>query len=140
MCIRDSAYAVEGLSGALDRSAAFIEAGADAIFAEAMATLDEYQAFADGVDAPILANMTEFGVTPLFTKDELAAHGVGMILYPLSASRAMQKAAEKVYTDILQNGHQRESVPAMQTRMELYDYLDYHDYEQRLDRLFAESA
>lgn len=135
---RTDAYAVEGLSGALDRSAAFISAGADAIFAEAMATLDEYQAFADGVDAPILANMTEFGVTPLFTKDELAAHGVGMILYPLSASRAMQRAAENVYTDILQNGHQRESVPAMQTRMELYDYLDYHDYEQRLDRLFAE--
>jgi len=135
---RTDSYAIEGLQASIDRAGAYIEAGADGIFAEAMASLDEYQAYDNAVDAPLLANMTEFGMSPLFEKEELAAHGVNMILYPLTATRAMNKAAEMVYRDVLEKGHQKDVVDSMQTRMELYDYLNYHEYEQTLDSLFSE--
>ena len=135
---RTDSYAIEGLSGAIDRAGAYIEAGADGIFAEAMAEVEQYQAYKDAVPAPLLANMTEFGMTPLFDKSELAANGVDMVLYPLTALRAMNKAAEAVYRDVLEKGHQRDTVEDMQTRMELYDYLNYHDYEQKLDELFSQ--
>ena len=135
---RTDAYACEGLNAAIDRMGAYIEAGADGIFAEAMSTLEEYEAFKKAINAPLLANMTEFGVTPLFNKDELASNGVDMVLYPLTAVRAMNKAAENVYQHLLNEGDQKGVVDTMQTRMELYDYLGYHDYEQKLDQLFAE--
>ena len=135
---RTDSYAIEGLSGAIDRAGAYIEAGADGIFAEAMAEAEQYQAYKDAVPAPLLANMTEFGMTPLFDKSELSANGVDMVLYPLTALRAMNKAAEAVYRDVLEKGHQRDTVEDMQTRMELYDYLNYHDYEQKLDELFSQ--
>ena len=135
---RTDSYAIEGLSGAIDRAGAYIEAGADGIFAEAMAEAEQYQAYKDAVPAPLLANMTEFGMSPLFDKSELAANGVDMVLYPLTALRAMNKAAEAVYRDVLEKGHQRDTVEDMQTRMELYDYLNYHDYEQKLDELFSQ--
>ena len=135
---RSDAYAIEGIDAAIDRMGAYTEAGADGIFAEAMATLDEYQAIRNAVDAPLLANMTEFGMTPLFNKADLAANGVDMVLYPLTATRAMNKAAETVYRHLLEAGDQVDVVDTMQTRMELYDYLNYHDYEQKLDSLFAE--
>ncbi len=135
---RSDAYAIEGIDAAIDRMGAYIEAGADGIFAEAMATLDEYQTIRNAVDAPLLANMTEFGMTPLFNKNNLGANGVDMVLYPLTATRAMNKAAENVYRHLLEAGDQVEVVDTMQTRMELYDYLNYHDYEQKLDSLFAE--
>ena len=135
---RTDSYAIEGLQAAVDRVAACIEAGADGVFAEAMATLDEYTVFKNAIDAPLLANMTEFGMTPLFTKEELSGSGVDMILYPLTATRAMHKAAEMVYRDVLEKGHQKDMVQHMQTREELYSYLGYHEYEQTLDRLFAE--
>lgn len=134
---RTDSYAIEGLQASIDRAAAYIEAGADGIFAEAMASLDEYKAYDEAIDAPLLANMTEFGMTPLFEKQELAQVGVDMILYPLTATRAMNKAAEMVYRDVLQQGHQKDMVEHMQTRMELYDYLNYHEYEQTLDELFS---
>jgi methylisocitrate lyase len=135
---RTDSYAIEGLQASIDRAGAYIEAGADGIFAEAMATLDEYKAYDDAISAPLLANMTEFGMSPLFEKEQLAAHGVNMILYPLTAARAMNKAAEMVYQSVLEKGHQKDMVEHMQTRMELYDYLNYHDYEQTLDNLFSE--
>ncbi|MGH1540953.1 MAG: methylisocitrate lyase [Arenicella sp.] len=135
---RTDAYAIEGAQAAADRAAAYREAGADGIFAEAMSSLEQYKAFHETAQAPLLANMTEFGVTPLFEKQDLAAHDVAMILYPLSAARAMHKAAEQVYQDLLRAGHQQDSVDKMQTRMELYDYLGYHDYEQKLDQLFSD--
>lgn len=135
---RTDSYAIEGLQASIDRSAAYIEAGADGIFAEAMASLDEYRAYDDAIDAPLLANMTEFGMTPLFDKAELASAGVNMVLYPLTATRAMNKAAEMVYRDVLEKGHQKDMVEHMQTRMELYDYLNYHEYEETLDKLFSE--
>lgn len=135
---RTDSYAGEGLQAAVDRAGAYVEAGADGIFAEAMATLEEYTAYDDAVDAPLLANMTEFGMSPLFDTKELAAHGVDMVLYPLTATRAMNKAAEMVYRDVLEQGHQRDMVEHMQTRMELYDYLNYHDYENTLDKLFSQ--
>jgi len=135
---RTDSYAIEGLQGAIDRAGAYLEAGADGIFAEAMAELGQYQAYQDALSAPLLANMTEFGMTPLFDKDELAKHGVDMVLYPLTATRAMNKAAEMVYRDVLDKGHQRDMLEHMQTRMELYDYLNYHDYERKLDELFAQ--
>ncbi len=134
---RTDAYANEGLQAAVDRASAYVEAGADGVFAEAMATLAEYRAYDAAIDAPLLANMTEFGVSPLFDIHELAAHGVDMVLYPLTATRAMNKAAEMVYRDVLEKGHQRDVVDAMQTRMELYDYLNYQEYEDSLDRLFS---
>jgi len=135
---RTDSYAIEGLEASIDRASAYIEAGADGIFAEAMASLDEYQAYDNAIDAPLLANMTEFGMSPLFDINELSAHGVDMVLYPLTATRAMNKAAEMVYKDVLEKGHQRDMVDNMQTRMELYDYLNYHEYEQTLDSLFSE--
>ncbi len=134
---RTDSYAIEGLQASIDRAGAYLEAGADGIFAEAMASLDEYQAYKDQLDGQLLANMTEFGMSPLFDKQELAEHGVTMVLYPLTATRAMNKAAEMVYQDVLDKGHQRDVVSAMQTREELYDYLDYHNYEQTLDALFS---
>ncbi len=136
---RTDSYALEGLQGSIERAQAYLEAGADGIFAEAMASLDQYQAYEDALHAPLLANMTEFGMTPLFETTELAAHGVDMVLYPLTATRAMNKAAEMVYQDVLAKGHQRDMVDHMQTRMELYDYLNYHDYERKLDDLFAQT-
>ncbi|RBP50883.1 methylisocitrate lyase [Arenicella xantha] len=134
---RTDSYAIEGLEASIERAAAYVEAGADGIFAEAMASLDEYQAYNQVIDAPILANMTEFGMSPLFDTQELQAHGVSMVLYPLTATRAMHKAAEMVYQDVLNKGHQRDMVEHMQTRMELYDYLNYHEYETTLDTLFS---
>ena len=136
---RTDSYAIEGLQASIDRSSAYIEAGADGIFAEAMADLNEYQAYQDTLNAPLLANMTEFGMSPLFDTTELSQHGVDMVLYPLTAVRAMNKAAEMVYRDVLDKGHQRDVVDVMQTRMELYDYLNYHDYEQTLDTLFSQT-
>ena len=135
---RTDAFQKEGLEAAIERARACIDAGADGIFAEAVHTLEDYRAFKDGLgDAPLLANITEFGATPLFTRDELREAGADMILYPLSAFRAMNKAALAVYEAIRQDGHQQNVVDIMQTRMELYDFLGYHDYEQKLDALFA---
>ena len=135
---RTDAHAVEGQQAAIDRAAAYVEAGADAIFAEALATLDEYKQFTDAIGVPILANLTEFGKTPLFTTDELRGVGVGMALYPLSAFRAMSAAALDVYETLRREGTQESVVDAMQTRMELYDVLGYQAYEDKLDELFRE--
>ncbi|WP_110668585.1 methylisocitrate lyase [Salinicola halophilus] len=134
---RTDAFQKEGLDAAVARANACIEAGADAVFAEAVHTLDDYRAFCEGIDAPILANITEYGATPLFTQAELAAVGCRMVLYPLSAFRAMNAAALNVYRDIQTKGHQRDVVETMQTRDELYAFLGYHDYERKLDALFA---
>lgn len=136
---RTDAFQMEGLNAAVERAQACLEAGADGIFAEAVHTLDDYQAFADGIKgAHLLANITEFGATPLFNKKELAEHGVTMVLYPLSAFRAANKAALNVYQHLLDDGDQKAVVDTMQTRMELYDFLNYHDFEQKLDALFSE--
>jgi methylisocitrate lyase len=135
---RTDAHAVEGQQAALDRAAVYVEAGADMIFAEALTTADEYRQFTNAIKVPVLANLTEFGKTPLFTTDELAAVGVSMTLYPLSAFRAMSKAALSVYETLRADGTQKESVEAMQTRDELYDVLGYRDYEDKLDALFAD--
>jgi len=134
---RTDAHAVEGQQAALDRAAAYVEAGADMIFAEALTTLDEYTQFTATIDAPVLANLTEFGKTPLFTTDELSKAGVSMALYPLSAFRAMSAAALDVYTNLRAEGTQAASVDKMQTRMELYEVLGYQAYEDKLDELFA---
>jgi methylisocitrate lyase len=134
---RTDAIAVHGVEAAIERALACVEAGADGIFAEAAHDLDTYRRFVDAVRAPVLANITEFGKTPLFSVDELRSAGVAMALYPLSAFRAMNKAAENVYTAIRRSGHQREVLSTMQTREELYDRIGYHAYEQRLDALFA---
>jgi methylisocitrate lyase len=134
---RTDALAREGRQASLDRAAAYVEAGADMIFAEALQTLDEYRAFTRAVGVPVLANLTEFGMTPYFSADELAAAGVRLILYPLSAFRAMSKAALAVYREIIERGTQKGVVAAMQTREELYSVLDYHAYERKLDELFA---
>ncbi|WP_426149571.1 methylisocitrate lyase [Pseudomonas sp. DC3000-4b1] len=134
---RTDALAVEGLEAALDRAQACVEAGADMVFPEAITELGMYKAFADRVRAPILANITEFGATPLFTTDELGSVDVSLVLYPLSAFRAMNRAAENVYTAIRRDGTQKHVVDSMQTRMQLYDAIGYHEYEQRLDALFA---
>ncbi|MGN6260658.1 MAG: methylisocitrate lyase [Ralstonia sp.] len=136
---RTDALAVEGFDRALERAVACVEAGADAIFPEAMTELSMYRKFVDAVKVPVLANITEFGQTPLFTRDELASAGVSMILYPLSAFRAMNKAAENVYAAIRRDGTQQNVVDTMQTRMELYDSIGYHDYEAKLDALFAQN-
>lgn len=117
-----------------------MEAGADGIFAEAAYDLSTYQKFVDALKVPVLANITEFGKTPLFTVDELRSVGVGIVLYPLSAFRAMNKAAENVYTAIRRDGHQKNVLDTMQTREELYNRIGYHDYERRLDALFANSS
>ena len=129
---RTDALAVEGIESAIDRAVACVEAGADMVFPEAVAELSAYRRFADAVRVPILANITEFGVTPLFAVDELAGAGVAIVLYPLSAFRAMNAAALAVYETIRRDGTQKRAVSAMQTRAELYDFLDYHAYEGKL--------
>ncbi len=134
---RTDAIAVHGVDAAIERAIACVEAGADAIFAEASYDLETYQRFRDAIKVPLLANLTEFGSTPLFSTEELASVGVDMCIYPLSAFRAMNKAAEAVFTAIRRDGHQRNVVDIMQTRMELYDRIGYHDYEARLDSVFA---
>lgn len=134
---RTDAHAVEGQLAALERAAQYVAAGADMIFAEALTTLDEYRQFTRAIDAPVLANLTEFGRTPLFGREELAEAGVRLVLYPLSAFRAMAAAAENVYVRIREDGTQNAAVDAMQTRADLYEVLGYHDYEQKLDELFA---
>jgi methylisocitrate lyase len=134
---RTDALAVEGLQAAVDRACACLEAGADMIFPEAITDLSMYKKFADAVKVPILANITEFGKTPLFTAQELASANVAMALYPLSAFRAMNAAALRVYEGIRKDGSQKGVVELMQSRDELYDYLDYHAYESKLDALFA---
>ena len=133
---RTDALAVEGLQPAIERAAACVEAGADMIFPEALTSLEMYRQFAEAVRVPILANMTEFGVTPLFTTAELASAGVSLALYPLSAFRAMSSAALKVYQAVRQDGTQQSVLPLMQTRAELYNILDYYAYEKKLDELF----
>lgn len=134
---RTDALQAEGLQAAIERAAACVEAGADMIFPEAMTALDQYRSFAAEIHVPILANITEFGATPLFTVDELRDAGVGLVLYPLSAFRAMAKAALGVYGAIRAEGTQQNVLDTMQTRMELYEHLNYHSYEQKLDALFA---
>jgi len=135
---RTDAFAQEGLEAAIDRAKAYVKAGADGIFAEAIKTEAHYRAFSAAIDVPILANITEFGETELWNKQQLAVWGCAMVLYPLSAFRAMNKAAELVYKTLLADGDQKAVVDTMQTRMELYDYLGYHQYEQKLDALFAD--
>jgi len=137
---RTDAHAVEGQQAAIDRAGAYVDAGADMIFAEALITLEEYKQFTDVIKVPVLANLTEFGKTPLFTVDELAAVGVAMTLYPLSAFRAMSAAALNVYETIKRDGTQQAAIDSMQTRMELYDVLGYQAYEDKLDELFAEQG
>ena len=136
---RTDAIASHGVDEAIERAIAFVEAGADGIFAEAAYDLPTYQRFVDAVKAPVLANITEFGQTPLFSRDELASVGVAMQLFPLSAFRAMNKAAEAVYTAIRNDGHQKNVVDSMQTREELYDRIGYHEFEQRLDKVFSDA-
>jgi methylisocitrate lyase len=136
---RTDALASEGLASAIDRARAYVAAGADMIFAEAVTELQQYTEFRKAVGVPILANITEFGQTPLWTSDELAAAGVDMILYCCAAYRAMNAAALKVYETIRGEGTQKHVVPLMQTRADLYKYLDYHAYEQKLDALFAKN-
>ncbi|MDO6496720.1 methylisocitrate lyase [Photobacterium sanguinicancri] len=134
---RTDALAVEGIDAAIERAIACIDAGADMIFPEAINTLDQYKQFSSAVDVPILANITEFGQTPLFSGEELAECGVDMVLYPLSAFRAMNQAALNVYQHLKNDGHQRQVVDAMQTREALYQFLGYHQYEETLDKLFS---
>jgi methylisocitrate lyase len=136
---RTDALAVEGIDSAIERALAAEAAGADVIFAEACTTLPEYQRFLAALKIPVLANLTEFGKTPYFTVDELRAIGIAMIIYPLSAFRAMAKAAEGIYAAIREQGTQQSVVDRMQTRMELYDVLGYHAYEQKIDALFGKS-
>jgi methylisocitrate lyase len=137
---RTDAHAVEGQQAAIDRAAAYVEAGADMIFAEALTTIDEYQQFTDVIKVPVLANLTEFGKTPLYTTRELADVGVAMTLYPLSAFRAMSAAAINVYETIKRDGTQAAVVDTMQNRKELYDVLGYQAYEDKLDALFREQG
>jgi len=134
---RTDAHASEGQDAALKRAHAYVEAGADMIFAEAIHTLKEYEDFTNEIKVPVLANITEFGATPMFTVDELASVGISMVLYPLSGFRAMNKAALNVFEAILNKGTQSSTLDTMQTRMELYDMLDYHSYEDKLDALFS---
>jgi methylisocitrate lyase len=136
---RTDAHAVEGQAAALERAQAYVEAGADMIFAEALKSLDEYRQFVRSVQVPVLANLTEFGLTPLFTLAELAATGVRLVLYPLSAFRAAARAQQAVYAAIRKQGTQQSVVGAMQTRAELYEVLGYHDHEKKLDELFGTS-
>ncbi|MDO5679175.1 MAG: methylisocitrate lyase [Pelistega sp.] len=134
---RTDAIQAQGVDAAIERAIKCVEAGADGIFAEAAYDLPTYEKFAKAINVPLLANITEFGATPLFSVEELAGVGVGMVLYPLSAFRAMNKAAEAVYTAIRRDGHQRNVIDIMQTREELYDRIGYHAYESKLDALFA---
>lgn len=133
---RTDALAVEGLQSAIDRACACVEAGADMIFPEAMTELGMYRQFVEAVKVPVLANITEFGSTPLFTVDELSTAGVGMVLYPLSAFRAMNQAALKVYQEVRKDGTQKNVLDLMQTRADLYEHLGYHAFEQKLDALY----
>ena len=137
---RTDAFASEGMQAAIDRSSSYLEAGADGIFLEAVTNIDDYKIFSSQLDTLLLANITEFGKTPLFTNNELAAAGVDISLYPLSAFRAMSMAAEKVYESLLKEGTQREVLDIMQTRDELYERLNYHEFEQKLDKLFSEEG
>ncbi|MBM7454262.1 methylisocitrate lyase [Oceanisphaera litoralis] len=137
---RTDALAVEGMNSAVERARACVAAGADFIFPEAMESLGQYRRFCEAVTVPVLANITEFGKTPLFGQHELAEAGVAMVLYPLSAFRAMSRAAETLYREILSRGHQRDVLEQMQTREQLYQTLGYHEYEARLDALFAHPA
>ncbi len=137
---RTDAIQVHGVDAAIERAIACVEAGADGIFAEASYDLETYQRFVDAVKVPVLANITEFGKTPLFTREQLASVGVAIQLYPLSAFRAMNKAAEAVYTAIRRDGHQQGVVDLMQTREELYERIGYHAFEQQLDALFAKKG
>ena len=137
---RTDAFASEGMQAAIDRSSKYLEAGADGIFLEAVTDLEDYKKFNSQVDALLLANITEFGKTPLFTNEELASVGVDMSLYPLSAFRAMSLAAEKVYESLSKEGTQRNVLDIMQTREELYERLNYHEFEQKLDKLFSEEG
>ena len=137
---RTDAFASEGMQAAIDRSSKYLEAGADGIFLEAVTDLEDYKKFNSQVDALLLANITEFGKTPLFTNEELASVGVDMSLYPLSAFRAMSLAAEKVYESLIKEGTQRNVLDIMQTREELYERLNYHEFEQKLDKLFSEEG
>ena len=133
---RTDALAVEGLQSAIDRACACVEAGADMIFPEAINDLDTYKKFTKSVDVPVLANITEFGATPLLSLDELNSVGIAIALYPLSAFRAMNKAALNIYKGLREEGTQKNLVEQMQTREELYEFLDYHEYEKKLDQLF----
>ncbi len=137
---RTDALAVEGIDSAMERAVAYVEAGADMIFPEAIKTLDQYSEFKRAVGVPILANITEFGHTPLFTTPELGEAGVDIVLYCCAAYRAMNKAAHDTYVSILQKGHQREALINMQSRDELYKHLGYHEYEQKLDELFRQES
>ncbi len=137
---RTDAHAVEGQQAALDRASSYVEAGADMIFAEALTTVEEYGQFTSSINVPVLANLTEFGKTPLFTTKEMADAGVRLTLYPLSAFRAMSAAAENVYEALRKEGTQESVVDTMQTREELYEVLGYREYEDKLDDLFAESG
>ena len=134
---RTDALAVEGLEAAIDRAQAYVEAGADMLFPEAITELEMYRQFADAVQVPILANITEFGATPLFTTDELRSANVAMALYPLSAFRAMNRAAEKVYNVLRQEGTQKNVIDIMQTRNELYESINYYQFEEKLDALYT---
>ncbi|MCM3016133.1 isocitrate lyase/phosphoenolpyruvate mutase family protein, partial [Bacillus subtilis] len=135
---RTDAAAAEGIDSAIERAVAYVEAGADMIFPEAMKTLDDYRRFKAAVKVPILANLTEFGSTPLFTVDELREANVDIALYCCGAYRAMNKAALNFYETLRRYGTQKAAVPTMQTRAELYDFLGYHEYERKLDELFAQ--
>ena len=136
---RTDAFANEGLEGALERSMKYVEAGADAIFAEALEHLDQYRSFSKGISVPVLANLTEFGRTPLFTLEEMRGAGVAMVLYPLTVFRVMNQAAERAYRTVRAEGTQRSLLAQMQTREELYDILDYYKYEETVDRLYGAS-
>ena len=135
---RTDALASEGMNGAIDRASSYVEQGADGIFLEAVTSLEDYKEFKNAIDIPLLANITEFGKTPLFSKEELEGVDVDMILYPLTAFRAMSKAAEKIYISLAKEGTQEGLLDIMQTREELYEYLNYHSYEEKLDRLFED--
>lgn len=137
---RTDAVAVEGLSAAIDRAIAYVEAGSDMIFAEALTDLDAYRAFVRAISVPVLANITEFGKTPMFTVEELSSAGVAMALYPLSAFRAMARAAESVYARVREEGTQKSVIHQMQTRAELYDVLGYDAYERKLDLLYGSGS
>ena len=137
MMARTDACGVEGVDSAVERAHAYAEAGADAIFAEALTDIEQYRKFTESLDIPVLANITEFGKTELYTTEQLGEVGIDMVLYPLSAFRAMNKAALNVYEQVRKDGTQANVVDTMQTRMELYDFLEYHEYEQKLDALFS---
>ena len=137
---RTDSFANEGMSGAIERAQSYIENGADGIFLEAVSSLDDYKTLKESISAPVLANITEFGKTPLFTKEELSSVGVDMMLFPLSAFRAMSQIAEKVYISLAKDGTQDSLLDIMQTREELYERLNYHEYENKLDELFSKNT